>query len=259
MTATVNPNISGIVDPTNLLSATIVQNGAVGTVLVNPLVQATTTVNAYTQMAIQNKNTGANASSDHIAYPNNNTNDVSGFADIGVTGSNFADTAYTVTVANEGYLFASAPAGAGTSGSLVLATDITGTNNNIDFFVAGFNKIKSAFSLRIVGSNGLLQIAEGLGITAKTIVNNGATVTYTVAAKKSYVYITTTAASMAFTLPSAAAAIDGLVVIVCPSAAVATVTWASTGATFVGAPAAISANVPVRMIYDHASLIWYPA
>lgn len=230
-----------------------------GTTLTNPLIQATNTVNNFTQAAIQNMSSGASASSDHIAYPNNNTNDLTGFADMGMTGSGFADAAYTVTGQNEAYLFGSAPSGASKSGSLVIATDSTGTNNNIEFYVGGFNKAKTAYSARILGSNGLFQVAEGLGNLSKSIVANGATTSYTVPAKKNYVYLTTTAASLAFTLPAAAAAIDGLLVTVVTDTSVATLTWASSGATFVGAPAASTANTPIRMIYDHASLKWYPA
>lgn len=232
---------------------------AAGTTLTNPLVQATGTVNNFTQAAIQNLSTGVSASSDHIAYPNNNTNDLTGFADMGMTGSGFADAAYTVTGQNEAYLFGSAPSGAAKSGSLVLATDSTGTNNNIEFYVGGFNKAKAAYSARLLGTNGLFQIAEGLALTGKNIVSNGATTTYTVAAKKNYVYLSTTAASLAFTLPAAAASIDGLLVTIVTDTSVATLTWGSTGATFVGAPAASTANTPIRMIYDHASLKWYPA
>lgn len=230
-----------------------------GTTLTNPLIQATTSVNNFTQSSIQNMNAGASSSSDHIAYPNNNTNDLTGFADMGMTSSAFADAAYTVTGQNEAYLFGSAPSGAAKSGSLVLATDSTGTNNNIDFYVGGFNKAKTAYSARILGTNGLFQVAEGLALSGKSIVNNGATATYTVAAKKNYAYLTTTAASLAFTLPAAAAAIDGLLVTVVTDTSVAAITWASAGATFVGAPTASTANTPMRMIYDHANLKWYPA
>lgn len=239
----------------NILSA----GSPAGTTLTNPLIQATTSVNNFTQSSIQNMNAGASSSSDHIAYPNNNTNDLTGFADMGMTSSAFADAAYTVTGQNEAYLFGSAPSGAAKSGSLVLATDSTGTNNNIDFYVGGFNKAKTAYSARILGTNGLFQVAEGLALSGKSIVNNGATTTYTVAAKKNYAYLTTTAASIAFTLPAAAAAIDGLLVTVVTDTSVAALTWASAGATFVGAPTASTANTPMRMIYDHASLKWYPA
>lgn len=231
----------------------------VGTTLTNPLIQAVGNVNDFTQISIQNLSASAKASSDHVAYPNNNINDLTGFANMGITSSGFADAPYTVTGQNEAYLFASAPSGASKSGSLVLATDSTGTNNNIDFYVNGFNKAKAAYSARIIGSNGLFQVAEGLALTGKTVSANGTTTTYTVAAKKNYNYLTSTAAAIAFTFPAASATIDGLLVTVVTDTSVATLTWSSTGATFVGAPAASVANTPIRMIYDHANLKWYPA
>lgn len=228
--------------------------------LTNPLLQTTNSVNDYTQISSQNKSAGANASADHIAYPDNVTSsDLTGFVDIGITSSAFAQAAYTVTGANEAYLFGSAPSGASKSGSLVIATDSTGTNNNIDFYVGGFSKAKTAYSARFLGSNGLFQVKEGLSWMGKVISANGATVTYTLAAKLNYAYITTSAASLAFTLPAGAAAIDGLLVTIVTDTSVATLTWASTGTTFIGAPAASVANTPMRMIYDHASLKWYPA
>lgn len=245
---------------TGMTGLTIVAAGASGgTTLTNPLIQATGNVNNFTQAGIQNLSAGASSSSDHICYPNNNTNDLTGFADMGMTSSGFADAAYTVTGQNEAYVFGSAPSGVSKSGSLVLATDSTGTNNHIEFFTAGFNKAKTAYAARIIGSSGLFQFAEGIAITAKSIVNNGATATYTVAAKKNYAYLTTTAVALAFTLPAANTLIDGLLVTVVTDTSVATVTWVSSGATFVGAPAASVANTPIRMIYDHASLKWYPA
>jgi len=228
------------------------------TTLTNPALQAVNSVNNFTQEAIQNKSAGTSASADFIAYPDNNTNDLTGFADMGMTSSGFTDAAYTVTGQNEAYIFGSAPSGASKSGSLVIATDSTGTNNNIDFFVGGFNKAKTAFSARVLGSNGMFQVNEGLSYLAKSVVANGATTTITIAAKKSYVYITSTAVSLAFTLPAGAAAIDGLVLTMVVDTTIATLTWASAGTTFVGAPAASTANIPIRMIYDHASLKWYP-
>jgi hypothetical protein len=231
-----------------------------GTTLTNPLIQATGNVNNFTQAAVQNRSTGTAASSDFIAYPDNNTNDLTGFADVGMTSSTFADPAYTVTTQNEAYLFGSAPSGAGKSGDLVIATDSTGSTNAIRFYTNGLNKAIGLFAARIL-SSGLFTFAFGRGLVgaSKVVVNNGATTTYTVPAGASYVNITTSAASLAFTLPAAAAAIDGLEIAINPSASVATATWASTGATFVGAPAALTANQTVRFIYHHATLQWFQA
>lgn len=238
----------------------ITLNSASPATLTNPTLQATNTVDNYTQISIQNKSATANASADLICYPDNVTaSDLTGFCDIGITSSAFAQSAYSVTAANEGYLFASAPTGASKSGALVLATDSTGTDNSIRFYVGGFNKAVGAFSAKITGSNGLFTAAEGYAEGGKVISANGATVTYTVAAKKSYAYVTSTAASLAVTFPAGAAAIDGMRITFVTDTSIATVTWASTGTTFVGAPAATTANVPNRFVYDHATLKWYIA
>ncbi len=233
---------------------------AAGTTLTNPLIQTVGNVNNFTQISIQNLSAGASSSSDHIAYPNNNTNDLTGFVDMGITSSAFADAAYSVTGQNEAYLFGSAPSGAGKTGDLVIATDSTGTSNAIRFYTNGFNKAVGLFAAKIL-SSGLFTFAFGRALvgSSKVVVNNGATATYTVPAGASYVNITTSAAALAFTFPAGAAAIDGLEIAINPSAAVATVTWASTGTTFVGAPAALAANTSVRFIYHHATLQWFQA
>lgn len=234
--------------------------GSQTAVLVNPLMSATNAVDNYTQISTQNKNATANASADHIVYPDNIATDATGYNDMGITSSAYAQAAYSVTGPNEGYLFMSNPSTNLTgSGDLVFATDSTGTNNGFRWYTNGFTKAIGAWAMKMWQS-GMLAIGAGLslGNLSKVIANNGATTSYTVPASASYVYITTSAASLAMTLPAAAAAIDGLIVDICTSASVATATWASTGATFVGAPTSFTANTPVRMIYDHASLKWYP-
>jgi hypothetical protein len=96
----------------------------------------------------------------------------------------------------------------------------------------------------------------GLAGTSKT--NNGATTTYTLTAGYSYNYIQTSAASLALTFPAADPSIDGAIYTVVLSAGVATLTWSSSGATFLGAPAAGVANVVYRFIYKHSALNWMP-
>jgi hypothetical protein len=230
--------------------------------LTNPLYGAVASANNYIQDYVWNKSSGVNASADFIVYPDNGT-DASGWMDMGVTSSNFSQAAYSVTGPNEGYLFMSATAASGKSGDMVIATDSTGVSNSIRFYVNSFAKAIGSWSAKITGSNGLFSFASGMALTGKAFPNNGATVTYTYPANTSYVYLTTSAANLTITLPTvtgaAGVAIDGSVIEIVPSATVATVTWASTGGSFVGAPAAFTANVPVKMIYHHATLSWYPA
>ena len=108
--------------------------------------------------------------------------------------------------------------------------------------------------------NGDLQVKHRLQIQGKALTANGVATTFTYPASTSYQYITTSAASLATTLPATSAALDGLVITLVAGSAVATATWVagSGGATIVGAPAALVANVPVRMIYHHATTQWLP-
>jgi hypothetical protein len=90
----------------------------------------------YTQVGIINAtNTG---STDFAAYPNNTLSDLShGWVDMGITGDAFNDPAYTITTKNDAYLFGSA-ANATVGGNLVLATDWTGSYNDIVLGVGSF-------------------------------------------------------------------------------------------------------------------------
>ena len=116
--------------------------------LTNPLFGGITSANNFVQAYVHNESNGTQASADFIAYPDNG-DDISGWVDMGITSSTFNAAAYTVTEENEGYIFMSAPDGSGTSGNLVFATDSTGVNNSIEFFVNGFNKTKSQRSALI--------------------------------------------------------------------------------------------------------------
>jgi hypothetical protein len=101
---------------------------AFNTVLTSPTIVAVNTGAAYAQMAMLNTaNTG---SSDFIAYPSDypGASNDHGWADLGFTGNAFNDPSYTITKANDAYLFGSGLSG---GGNLVLATDYTGTYNDV--------------------------------------------------------------------------------------------------------------------------------
>lgn len=118
-----------------------IQVGITGTphTVTNPIVQMEANSDNWTQISIHNANPGVNASADFIAYPNNTQNDDNtGFIDVGITSNGYNQAAYAVTGPNDGYIFASARSGDSLGGSLVLATDSSGTNNDIKFFAGGF-------------------------------------------------------------------------------------------------------------------------
>lgn len=115
---------------------------------VNPAVALTGSANNYIQAYLFNASNTANASSDFTVYPNNGL-DSSGWMDMGITSQTYSQAVYSVTGANEGYLFMSAPAGSSTTGNMVLATDSTGTTNSIQFYTNGFNQAKNQAALTI--------------------------------------------------------------------------------------------------------------
>lgn len=121
--------------------------------ITEPTVIATANTNNWTQVSIQNLNPGVNASADFIAYPSNAlADDNTGFIDVGITSNGYNQAAYSITGPNDGYVFVSARAGDSLGGSLVLATDSTGTNNDIKFFTGGFTYANDAPHVVLVGS-----------------------------------------------------------------------------------------------------------
>ena len=127
---------------------------------INPIIAATGSLNNYIQSYIYNSNTGISASADFVAYANNSS-DLHGWADLGFTSSNYADTVYTVTGPNEAYLFGSALNNTYT-GNLVYATDSTGSANSHQWYVGGFTQAKSAWKMQLTTAG--LQLANALSI-----------------------------------------------------------------------------------------------
>jgi hypothetical protein len=112
---------------------------AFGSGLTNPIAVFQTSEPDYAQIAFRNTNTGANASTDIILYTNDGTDD-SGWIDMGMTSTNFADPDFTITGKGDGYIFVSGSGNDGNDrGNLVLATDSTGTQNKIIFAAGGLS------------------------------------------------------------------------------------------------------------------------
>lgn len=142
----------------------------------NPTIAATGSSNQYVQAYIYNTNSGINASADLVAYADNST-DAHGWADMGFTSSTYADAVYTVTGANEAYVFGSAPTGSGATGNLVYATDSTGTANSHQWYVGGFTQAKSAWKMQLTSSglelaNALDTAYGGTGVTSAGTAGN---------------------------------------------------------------------------------------
>lgn len=143
-----------------------------------------------------------------------------------------------------------------TGNMLLIRADNDAHNNVSNFLVvtrSGFSVTGATFYCPII-------FTKPFQVQAKAFTANGATTTFTYPANTQYQYITTSAASLATTLPATSAALDGMVITLVAGSSVATATWVAGtgGATIVGAPAALVANTPVRMIYHHATTSWYP-
>jgi hypothetical protein len=107
--------------------------------LTNPVAVFETSAPDYAQVAFVNRSSSADASTDFIAYSNNG-DDNSGWIDMGITSSNFADPDFTITGAGDGYIFVSGSSQGSTDrGNLVLATNNTGTQNKIIFAAGGLD------------------------------------------------------------------------------------------------------------------------
>ncbi len=130
--------------------------------LTNPLFAGIASANNFVQAYVHNANNGSAASADFIAYPNNG-DDLTGFIDVGITSNTFNQAAFSVTEENEGYIFMSAPDLSGTSGNLVIATDSTGANNSIEFYVGGFNKTKNTQRSFLISTAGA-ELAGNLSV-----------------------------------------------------------------------------------------------
>lgn len=151
----------------------ILQGGTPMT-LTNYMLIATANVNNYSQVSIQNKGAGdeANSSADFVAYPPGpHADDSTGFIDMGVTGNNYNQAAYSVTGGMEGYVFVSALSGSLGSGSLVLATDSTGTKNDIRVYVNGFSQAVGNTAMFISGANGNVSFGGNNAPAYKVFVN----------------------------------------------------------------------------------------
>ena len=160
-------------------SANLAYNGTtlrVGTTallagITNPAIAGTGSVNDHIQNYIYNANSGTSASANYFVYADNST-DAAGWGNFGYTSSTFNDAAYTVTGANETYIFASALNGTFT-GNLVYATSSTGSANAHQWYVGGFNQVKGAYKMQLNATT--LTTAVNIAAGSNTI--SGAAIT----------------------------------------------------------------------------------
>jgi hypothetical protein len=138
--------LGSVVAPDGVSNITVLDNIYLGSTaeafattaaLTNPNLVIAVNETDYAQLAFTNRSSNANASTDVILYSNNGT-DASGYIDMGITSSNFADPDFTITGKGDGYIFmVGAEAGTADQGNLVFATGDTGSQNKIIFAAGG--------------------------------------------------------------------------------------------------------------------------
>jgi len=142
-------------------------------------------------------------------------------------------------------------------GEIMTKTIQTFPVNERDEIVAqqGIGTASSSEKLTLFDNGNLLTYGINMSNSKSVITTNlltAATVT------TEYTYFTGTAgASFAITLPAASSSIDGMFITIVSSVLRASTTWTSTGATFVGVPASLSINTPIKLQYHHATLQWF--
>lgn len=134
--------------------------------------------------------------------------------------------------------------------------------------INSYNNSTPTTSTKLIGSNSTgetfnftLQsvfdlIYSGVLNVSPSVVTTNTLTSATITSTNTY-FTGTTGANFAITFPAANSNLNGIKYTVMSTAARATTTWISTGATFVGAPTALVANTPVCFQYNHSDLKWY--
>jgi hypothetical protein len=122
---------AGFTGVTTVTSATNspfnVNNGGTGTPLPNSVASFFGNVNSYSQINYQNLNAGNNASTDLVLTADNG-NDTTNFVDFGINSSTYNLGTFTITGANDGYMY---------SQSTNLAIGVAAAAKSIKFFQGG--------------------------------------------------------------------------------------------------------------------------
>ena len=181
--------VSNITVNDNIYLGSTAEAFATTAALTNPNLVIAVTETDYAQIAFTNRSSHVDASTDIILYSNNGT-DASGYIDMGITSSNFADPDFTITGKGDGYIFmVGADAGSTDRGNLVLATSDTGTQNKIIFAAGGLASDNEQMSITpdqnvhieidtpsTSPTTGALTVVGGVGISGD--VNIDGTITF---------------------------------------------------------------------------------
>ena len=135
--------------------------GASSTSYANYILSGVSSVNNYNQIAMQNTHTGTAASSDLVVTCTAGT-DGANYLDMGVNGSGFTSTAWTINTANDGYIYMDGY-------NLALGTDTAG--KSVIIFTGG----TLAANARITITDSLVTHTEPSSFTDTTDSTSGST------------------------------------------------------------------------------------
>jgi hypothetical protein len=136
--------------------------------LLNPVFVGTSDVNGYTQVAIQNRNSGPLGSSDFVATADNGS-DASHYIDMGIASSTYNYPGFEGITPNDGYLLVS-------DGNLVLSS--IGQTKKVKILVGGAlpENLVATFDLAGTDSTstttGALTVAGGIGVAGDIVSHN---------------------------------------------------------------------------------------
>jgi hypothetical protein len=126
-----------------------------------------------------------------------------------------------------------------------------------DYITATPSTTSKVFGTNAAGNTVNFDVPALLALNQSPTVNATNAQTTTTLTNVNTYFTGTAGASFAVTLPASNSNLDGVKYVVMSTATRATTTWASSGATIVGAPATLTANTPVCLQYSHANTTWY--
>ena len=140
--------------------------------LTNPLAVFTGSYNNYAQVQIQNTNTGTNVSADFVATAPNGT-DTANYIDMGINGNNYSVASWTISGANDGYLYVD-------GGNLTVGTDTVGKSVAIHIGGTYANNVVATFNANNTqptsATTGTMVINGGVGISGTIYASGNAIV-----------------------------------------------------------------------------------
>jgi hypothetical protein len=113
------------------------------------------------------------------------------------------------------------------------------------------------FGTNAAGNTVNFEVPALLALNQAPLVDSANTLTSATLTRVNTYFTGTAGASFAVTLPASNSNLDGVKYVVMSTATRATTTWASAGATIIGAPSTLTANTPICLQYNHTNTTWY--